>query len=499
MKIVKVSFLLIIAFLLTTLNIYSQLGRASDLINSGFTFKSPSNERKFDANILKTKSIENQLNKANHVQVFDSTSLVDSIFVGSREKHFYTYESNGNVLSHLCKLFDGSQWIISFNYSYKYDSNGKLTYNLREGTSKYSSTYTYDLDENLTLEFVEIFDNNEWKISQKYIYTYDANGYRTSFLFEQYYYGNLNRQGRHTYTYDSNGNMTSLTKERWFGEQLVNNTRDNYTYDSNGNIASIYTERWENEWLNWYKYTYTYDSYGNMTVNFKEWWDGTKWYNVTQSTYIFDSAGDLSLDLFEKWEDNTWVKDLQHSYVYDAYRNIISDIYERWNGTAWDINYNYRFSYIYDSHGNMTSKAFEYFLGNEWHTDNYWLNFYDSFGRYYEFSSSKIDIYYRIITDIEETHLDVLDYNLSQNYPNPFNPSTTIKYEIPDQTRNDNVFVQLKVYDVLGREVAILVNKEQSAGNYEVQFNASSLTSGIYLYKLQSGSFVESRKMILIR
>ncbi len=59
--------------------------------------------------------------------------------------------------------------------------------------------------------------------------------------------------------------------------------------------------------------------------------------------------------------------------------------------------------------------------------------------------------------------------------------------------------VSLKVYDVLGREVATLVNKEQSAGNYEVQFNASSLTSGIYFYRLQSGGFVESRKMVLLR
>ena len=86
------------------------------------------------------------------------------------------------------------------------------------------------------------------------------------------------------------------------------------------------------------------------------------------------------------------------------------------------------------------------------------------------------------------------EFVLSQNYPNPFNPSTKIKYSIPTSE-----FVTLKVYDVLGNEVAALVNEEKPAGTYEVNFNASQLSSGIYFYKLQAGSFVETKKMILLR
>jgi len=92
-----------------------------------------------------------------------------------------------------------------------------------------------------------------------------------------------------------------------------------------------------------------------------------------------------------------------------------------------------------------------------------------------------------------------LDYRLEQNYPNPFNPSTTISYQIPDQARNDNVFVQLTVHDILGREVAKLVNKEQGAGSYQVQFNASNLTSGIYFYKIISENFIAVKKMTIIK
>ena len=90
-------------------------------------------------------------------------------------------------------------------------------------------------------------------------------------------------------------------------------------------------------------------------------------------------------------------------------------------------------------------------------------------------------------------------YALGQNYPNPFNPSTTIKYEIPDQVRNDNVLVKLKIYDVLGREVATLVNKQQQAGSYEVQFDASSLTSGVYFYSLNVSYFIATKKLVLLK
>lgn len=94
-----------------------------------------------------------------------------------------------------------------------------------------------------------------------------------------------------------------------------------------------------------------------------------------------------------------------------------------------------------------------------------------------------------------------LEYSLRQNYPNPFNPSTTIRYTIPNviSTEGRNINVQLKVYDVLGNEVATLVNEEKPTGVYEVEFNATELTSGVYFYKLQAGSFVEVKKMILLR
>ncbi len=83
---------------------------------------------------------------------------------------------------------------------------------------------------------------------------------------------------------------------------------------------------------------------------------------------------------------------------------------------------------------------------------------------------------------------------MSQNYPNPFNPFTKINYEL----RVTN-YAKLVVYDVIGKEVVTLVNEKQSPGTYQVEFDAGSLTSGIYFYRLTSGDFTDTRRMMLIK
>lgn len=85
-------------------------------------------------------------------------------------------------------------------------------------------------------------------------------------------------------------------------------------------------------------------------------------------------------------------------------------------------------------------------------------------------------------------------YELTQNYPNPFNPSTTIEYSVP---KND--FVSLKVYNTLGQEVKTLVSEQKDAGTYIVNFNAGSLSSGVYFYRLNAGTYTETKRMILTK
>jgi len=98
------------------------------------------------------------------------------------------------------------------------------------------------------------------------------------------------------------------------------------------------------------------------------------------------------------------------------------------------------------------------------------------------------------ISDLHNDYDLIAEYSLFSNYPNPFNPSTSIQYSI-----NSMQFVTLKVYDVLGKEVATLVNEEKPSGHYEINFNASNLASGIYYYQLRAGEFVETKKMTLLK
>jgi hypothetical protein len=85
-------------------------------------------------------------------------------------------------------------------------------------------------------------------------------------------------------------------------------------------------------------------------------------------------------------------------------------------------------------------------------------------------------------------------YKLNQNYPNPFNPSTIINYQIPEEG-----FVTLKIYDILGDEVKILVNENKSAGSYNIRLDASGLASGMYIYRLTAGNYVSTKKMLMIK
>lgn len=98
------------------------------------------------------------------------------------------------------------------------------------------------------------------------------------------------------------------------------------------------------------------------------------------------------------------------------------------------------------------------------------------------------------ITRVEENKNTPIEFVLYQNHPNPFNPITKIYYSIPKRSN-----VVIKVYDMLGKEITTLVNEEKPTGNYEVAFDSYSLSSGVYVYQLKAGSFVESKKMILLK
>ncbi len=107
---------------------------------------------------------------------------------------------------------------------------------------------------------------------------------------------------------------------------------------------------------------------------------------------------------------------------------------------------------------------------------------------------SDVSRFYASVSSVKEKGGLPKEFSLSQNYPNPFNPTTKIEFALPQRAQT-----RIIVYDVLGREIETLLNRELESGYYESNFNAINLHSGVYFYRIQSGNFIQTKKMILMK
>jgi hypothetical protein len=157
---------------------------------------------------------------------------------------------------------------------------------------------------------------------------------------------------------------------------------------------------------------------------------------------------------------------------------------------GFDLNNDYNIDFYADHNANGTYDAPP--------VDHAWrMTFNSSTGDQisgFNHNTNFTDIQWPGATAVDEHIIKPIDYSLSQNYPNPFNPSTTVNYSLP-QTG----LVKLTLYNILGEEVKTLVNDVKEKGNYSVNLNASELTSGIYIYRIEAGSFIQTRKMTLLK
>ena len=189
-------------------------------------------------------------------------------------------------------------------------------------------------------------------------------------------------------------------------------------------------------------------------------YDGTNWTNFNTGNSILPDKAVLSIAIEAngvKW--------------FGTKKGLV-----KYDGTNWKL-YTTSNSGLPDN--NIETIAFE-LNGNKWFGTDKGVAVFNENG---------------VATAVEKVNVILpAGYSLSQNYPNPFNPSTTIKYSVPRQSN-----VAIKIYDALAREVATLVNEEKSAGNYEVKFNGALLPSGVYFYRINSGEFTETKKLLLMK
>ena len=352
-------------------------------------------------------------------------------------------------------------WVNETKHTYTYDANGKMTdwlYQTWDGSvwvNETKHTYTYDANEKMTDWLDQIWNDSLWVNWVKYSYTYDANGNTTDMLCQTWNGSVWENEFKSSYTYDSNKNRIEALCQNWNTSSWVNETKSSYTYDSNKNRTEVLYQTWNtSSWVNETKHTYTYDANGNMTDWLYQTWDATSWVNDTKSSHTYDSNKNRTEVLYQTWNASLWVNWLKYTYTYDANKNITEELCQTWNSSAWQ-------------------------------------------------NSQKDTLTWQmLITDVNERANVTGSFALAANYPNPFNPQTKISFSVPRES-----YITLKVYDLLGREVATLAQEKKEKGEYSLFWNAGGVTSGVYYYRLVAVDpsllseqvFIETKKMILMR
>jgi hypothetical protein len=327
-------------------------------------------------------------------------------------------------------------------------------------------SFTYDNDGNILTELTEYWDDTHWG---------------TDWL------------ARTTYTYDGNGNRLMALSEFWSAAQWRNGSRRTYTYDGSGNrLTEVIEHSYDSAWVAYSRYTYTYDGRGNRLTALSEFWsqDRTEWAFYDRTAYAYDGSGNTLSELNQYWVAQ-WLNRSRRTYTYDGSGNRLTAVVEGWDGSQWISGS--RYAYVYDGDGNLRIFRAETWWEGAWVPAEGGF-FFPILER--TFQGYQIALHYTKVDTSIAIQLNSLptSYQLHQNYPNPFNPTTTISCDLPQVAD-----VTLTVYDVLGRQVRELASGTKPAGTYEVTFDAGGLPSGLYFYRLQAGSYVETKRMVIVR
>lgn len=469
-------------------------------------------------------------------------------------KQIFSYSPLGNSYSRISKFWNSKEWNNVYRVTSTYDFNLRLSKVLSENwidnhwKGVYRQTYYY-MDEKSYTFVEERYDGRSWHNDRRITYIYNSFGSETLVQIEEWINGSWVDSYKMVAEYDLNNNKIKDTRESWNKENIEATLTSTYTYtsfnkietyyyeviqygsrsygekyfnsfDDAGNIIASEHQNWENnEWNNSVLYTYDYYPNGKVKTYLYQKWDGNEWINNYGKSYIYDERGNEIEITYKVWEENKLKNIWRESYTYNSNNQELTSLTESLiNNTPQNL---YRYEYQYNEYGDET-----YYISEEW-IDKEWIgisrrssahdkdgNLVDAIAERWNdgwepsnhwFSRPGFDGYSRWSLDYYKlsayySKIEPLDYNnptkieLYQNYPNPFNLITRIHFSLPN-----NGFVKLNVYDILGQEITSLVNKELSKGTHTVDFNSSNLPSGVYLYRLVTDKYNQTKKMILLK
>jgi hypothetical protein len=421
---------------------------------------------------------------------------------------FFVYKGLGQKISLLTNPSDYTQLEHENEYLIMEEIRQSWDLNFDLWVNSWKSTYTYDENGNMTKELVQEWIDDQWIDDRITTYTYDENGRETEHISQYWKDEQWNKDGKEkfiygenrieqitlfwrkhawiddlkfTSTYNEDGNVTEYLSQYWDVAQWSNDQKITNTYDYKGKMTESLSQTWDrfDLWVNDWKTIYTYEESENgylIMEDFYNMWDSASWINWKKYTYTYDENGNRIEELRQGYYDEYWINWSKYIYNYDENGYRIEFLNQDWASDQW-IN-DWKWTYTYDEYGNRTEILLQGWPTEQWINCCKWIFIYEPLSSIQE--------------NIRGTRINI--FTLSQNYPNPFNPSTIIEFTLPKSE-----FVALKVYNILGEEVATLVSDKLQAGDHTYNFEGSTLASGVYLYRIEAGEYNKVKKMILLK
>lgn len=377
-------------------------------------------------------------------------------------------------------------------YYYTYDSLGNVFIEIKKNYWKETSTYNINGD--LESQLFEVWENDMWNNLALSMFTYDTNHNLILYLQNNWIDGNWIGDLRSSYYYNINGDLESYTSMEWNGSEWENSFRKTFYFDNQFILTTIISQNWgEGDWNGYtWKDTLFYNSDGNVIQRLSYDLFNGQWIKDWRRIFDHDSLGFLSESVLEGWQDVKWVSQFREQFTNRLDGQVLWHLEEYYENGMW--YFSNQVKYLYNTNGYLDSAECDRWVDTGWTAGNNSVIIYDNNDNWRSYFGHNIKIHYATTTSVGNTTLPTKNFILHQNYPNPFNPLTTISYYIPE-----SIQVELKVFDILGREVVELINEEHNSGNYKIIFDGSALPSGIYFYRLQSQRNSKTRKLILLK
>ena len=467
-----------------------------------------------------------------------SLPLVDTAYVyrmADTAREIYTYSPAGKINSTTGQVLQNRVWVNQYRNKFIsiYDNHSSSEISEAwisdQWVNMLCDTVAYDGEGKFLSRKLYSWDRGNWEIEGNQTINYDTHGYCVSQRYEYWNDHHLDECYLSTWVNDTMGNCLSRTTIHWINGTWSNVSRETYSYDANGNMITSWSEAYhDDQWCNVCRDTSAYDDADNQVMAWGKNWTGKEWMNGGRNTSTYDSNKRILTYLTEEWSSDKYVHHSLLTHRYDDSGNILSELQQRWSSGQW-MNET-RETSTFDITGSMSSKFQERWLNGTWtnyyrlgyasSNNNLWsegiseswqdtswvpvfgiFHLHDNNGNLFVYNGYRVQLSYSSkVTPVSKEGVVAKGFELSQNYPNPFNPSTTIRYGLPSSSR-----VSLKIFNILGQEIADLVNTEQSSGWHEIEWSPHA-ASGLYFYRIEAMSvhapydrFTQLKEMMLIK